>query len=440
MYSLLSYQFSAKTILASLAALDTPAKCGEPNPVSPVSSKTPISKKQKSPEKKKVVETENIEPSNLTLPKHYQRLVDDLRILEETLSIFRVKNQIPFFSLIKDNIERVSGRRFSLDHFRQLMTATSGQLFRVEWQEMQDVEGKALKMDLTVRAIDNGSEVFKRISSDQSKQRADLLTSFLSKKLSDYLSESPDRDPENAFPIKPYDIPAKPTQSSTNTSGDQTPLHGRARILARCDSVASNGSVVQTPKSSLRRQLSVSASPIIPNTLPQFITPVKLPSRDGPSSTSPRAKSVPPMSAKEKLEAIRNRVRAKEAEDVAEAKQYDKEMELRERMDEFDLCVRLLVKLNHKFPRGITTAKLSTIQKDYGSMFVHAGDTEKWCKKLCSFVPQYFELEKIGSETVMKYKTPEVKFSAIKLEIENMKKKFSENNNGSTSPKIPPRE
>ena len=410
-----------------------------------MSSKTPLSKKQKSPEKKKALETENVKPkekkavepenveqANLNLPKHYQRLVDDLRILDETLSIFRVKNQIPFFSLIKDNIERVSGRRFSLDNFRQLMTATSGELFRVEWQEMTDVEGKALKLDLTVRAIDNGVEVFKRMSSDQSKHRSDLLISFLSKKLSEYLAESSGRDPEDAYPIKPFDIPAKPTQT-----GDQTPSHGRARVLARCDSVASNGSIVHTPKSSLRRQLSVSASPIIPNTLPQFITPVKLPP---PSSTSsPRSSSVPPMSAKEKLEAIRNRIRAKEAEDVAEAKQYDKEMELRQKLDEFDLCIRLLVKLNHKFPRGITTAKVSTIQKDFGSMFVHPGDTEKWCTKLCSLVPHHFELERIGSETVMKFKSGQVKFSAIKLEIEEMKKLFSLAA-PSTPPKVPPRE
>ena len=427
--------FLAKTILASLAALDTPAKPDDPALASPVSSKTPISKKQKSPEKKKVVETESVVSPTTDLPKHYQRVVDDLRILEETLSIFRVKNQIPYFSLIKTNIERVSGRRFSLENLRQLMTATSGELFRVEWQEVKDVENKSLKMDLTVRAIDNGVEMFKRMSSEQSNQRTDHLVSYLTKKLSAYLAESSDRSIENAYPIKPFDLPEKPDVAS----GEQTPAHGRARVLARCDSVASNGSVVQTPKSSLRRQLSVSASPIIPNTLPQFITPVKLP-RDGASSTSPRSSSVPPMSAKEKLEAIKNRVRAKEAEDVAEAKQYDKEMELKQRLDEYDFCVRLLIKLNHKFPRGITTAKLSTIQKDYGSMFIHPGDTEKWCMKLCSLIPHHFEVEKMGSESVMKFKSPQVKFSAIKAEIEGMKKKFQLGDTPSTPPKVPPRE
>jgi hypothetical protein len=410
--------------LASLAALDTPAKPDDSSTSSPISTKTPTSKKQKSPEKKKSVETEISSSPSVPLPKHYQRLVDDLRILEETLSIFRVKNQVPFFSLIKENIERVSGRRFSLDNLRQLMTATSGDLFRLDWQEVKDVEGKLLKMDLTVRAIDNGVEMFKRMTSEQSQQRINLLQTYLNQKLSEYMKTSKDADIQNAYPIKPCEVPEKPQPS---TGGDQTPSHGRARVLARCDSVASNGSAVQTPKSSLRRQLSVSASPIIPNTLPQFITPVKLP-RDSQTvtSTSPRSSSMPPMSAKEKLDAIRNRVRAKEAEDVAEAKQYDKEMELREKLDEFDLCVRLLVKLNHKFPRGISTAKISTIQKDYGSMFVHPGDTEKWCKKLCSLVPHHFEMEKIGSETIMKFKSSgtEIKFSAIKQEIEEMKKQF----------------
>jgi len=414
----------AKTILASLAGLDTPIKAD----LSPASAKTPISKKQKSPEKKKAdsrasTPVKSREPtpiSTVHLPPHYQRLVNDLRILDETLSIIRVKNQIPFFTFIRENIERVSGRRFSVDHFRQLVTATEGKLYKVEWQEMKDIEGKSMRIELTIRATDeDGTEIFKRMTTEQSASRNQRLVDFLSNKLIEYITASPSNKPENSYPIKPAQLPEKPTGV---TSGEEAASSGRSRILAKCDSVASNGDAIQTPKSSLRRQLSISASPIIPNTMPQFLsTPVKLPPCAG--STTPGAVKTP-MSAKERLDAIRNRVKAREAVDVEEAQKYDKEMEIREKLDEFDLSIKLLIKLNHKFPRGITTAKLSTITKDFGSMFVNPSDTEKWCNKICNLVPANFQTEKIGNEIVLIFKTPNVKFSAIKANIEQLKKAF----------------
>ena len=156
----------------------------------------------------------------------------------------------------------------------------------------------------------------------------------------------------------------------------------------------------------------------MPNTLPQFVTPVKLPER--PESTSP----VKPMSAKERLEAIRNRVKAKEDKDVEEAKKYDKEMEQRAKVDEYDLCVKLLVKLNHKFPRGIDTAKISTLTKDYGTLFVNPDDVEKWSRRISDFLPDRFAVEKIGEELVLKLKTTDVKFSVMKKEIEDLKAAF----------------
>ena len=410
----------AKNVAASLASLETPAKSD-----SPASAITPELKKVRTPEKTKqdVSETEEtvVEVPSIQLPIHYQRLVEDLRILDETLSIFRVKNQIPFHSVLRTNIERVSGRRFTLDHFRQLMTATNGILFRAEWQPVTDVDGKTLKIDLAIRAIDHdkeGIEIFKRMTPAQSKSRNLLITDFLASKLNDYMSQDPGRKVENAFPIKPFELPEKP-QLDGKEEVSTTPASGRARVLSRCDSVASNGSDVKTPKSSLRRQLSVSASPVMPNALPQFITPVKLPER--PESTSP----VAPMSAKEKLDAIRNRVKAREVKDVEEAKQYDRVMEQRAKLDEYDLCVKLLVKLNHKFPRGIDTAKLSTLAKDYGSLFVNADDVEKWSRKVAELVPHRFGIEKIGEELVLKLKTTDVKFSVIKKEIEDLKTTFA---------------
>ena len=188
-------------------------------------------------------------------------------------------------------------------------------------------------------------------------------------------------------------------------------------MLTKCDSVASDGSIVRTPKSSLRRQLSVSASPVVPNALPQFIsTPVKL----QPSSCST------PMSAKEKLEAIRNRVKAREEEDVIEAKSYDEAMSRKEKVDEFDMAIKLLVKLNHKFPKGIDSAKLTTLTKDYGSMFSDPNDVEKHALRICQLVPENFEMVSIGNERVLRLKTKNIKFSLIKKEIEIQKDRFCE--------------
>jgi hypothetical protein len=398
--------------MASLAAMDTPAKAD-----SPASIATPYNKKQKSPEKS----TPEKSKDAVELPSHYRRFVDDLRILDETLSIFRIKNQITFFSVIRPNIERVSGRRFPLDVFRQLMTVTGGELFKVEWQNMKDIEGKVIKPDLTIKAIDHeneGAEIFKRLNSDQTTSRKSKVVSFLESKLNEYLDQNPGNASDNAYPIKPFDLPEKPSEA-----GDGTPCStpGRNRVLSKCDSVASDGSVVKTPKSSLRRQLSVSASPVMPNTLPQFITPVKLP-QQSPQEDQPASKT--PMSAKEKLEAIRNRIKAKEENDVKEAKAYDDEMARKERVDEYDLCVKLLIKLNHKFPRGITTAKLSTLKKDLGSLFVNPNDVERWTRKICDLVPARFQVEKIGEEDVLRLRTTDVKFSVIKKEIEDLKLTF----------------
>jgi hypothetical protein len=409
-------------VAAAIAALATPARDASPP------DQTPESKKSRTPEKSKSrqspVEEKQTTVEQKELPVHYKRLLDDLRLLDETLSIFRSQNQIPFFSALRDNMERVSGRRFTLDHFRQLMTATGGALFKAEWQLKKDIQGKAIQYDLTVRATDHerdGVEIFKRLSSEQSKSRSDKIITFLQSKLDEYFEKAGSTArSENAYPIKPFELPVKPRDDRTQEPGvASTPVSGRSRILSKCDSIASDGSAVRTPKSSLRRQLSVSASPVMPNILPQFVatsTPVKLPLASTPT---------PPMSAKEKLQAIRDRVKAKEEKDVEEAKQYDADMERKARMDEYDFAIKLVVKLNHKFPRGIDSAKLSTLKKDYGSLFVHADDVEKWTLKICELVPHRFAIEKVNDESVLRFKTTDVKFSVIKKEIEDLKTVFA---------------
>ena len=414
----------AKIVSASIAALETPI--GFESPIAP---QTPLSsKKTRTPEKKEsvadaissdnqaVFDKPTVHPRE-DLPVHYKRFIDDLRILDETLSIFRTKNQVPFFSRLRDNIERVSGRRFTVDHFRQLMTATDGVLFKADWQPVKDLEGKILKYELVVRAVHAGAEIYRRLSSDQAICRSEVIVNFLNSRLAEYLEKNKENKPENAFPIKPFELVPKP--SLEDSSGNTTnPLgSGRTKLLTKCDSVASDGSVVKTPKSSLRRQLSVSASPIVPNALPQFIsTPVKV--------STPAVS--PPKSAKEKLEAIRSRVKAREEEDVKEAKAYDEAMSRKEKVDEFDLSIKYLIKLNHKFPRGIDTAKLSTLKKDYGSMFSDSKDVEKYTIKICELAPDRFELISIGDEKVLRLKTKDVKFSLIKKEIEIQKDRFCE--------------
>ena len=392
---------------------------------SPASVGTPYTKKSKTPEKA----TLEKEKAAVELPVHYKRFVDDLRILDEALSIFRVKNQIPFFSNLRDNIERVSGRRFTIDHFRQLMMATDGELFKVEWKEIKDVEGKPLKLDLSVRALDHekdGVEIYKRMTTEQAAARKSKVENYLTSRLRDYMSKNPDNTPENAYPIKPFDLPAKPDVGGSDPAVPaSTP--GRNRVLSKCDSVASDGSVVKTPKSSLRRQLSVSASPVVPNSLPQFVTPVKLKPLGSDESSVEVTKT--PMSAKERLEAIRNRVKEREENDIKEAKAYDDEMAKKEKINEYDLAVQLLIKLNHKFPRGITTAKLSTLKTDLGTLFANSNDIEKWARKICQLVPERFEIETIGEEQVLKLKTTDVKFSVIKKEIEDLKNKYHQSIN-----------
>lgn len=203
--------------------METPLKAD-----SPASVGTPYTKKSKTPEKL----TPEKEKAAVELPVHYKRFVDDLRILDEALSIFRVKNQIPFFSYLRDNIERVSGRRFTIDHFRQLMMATGGDLFKVEWQEMKDVEGKPLKLDLTVRAIDHekdGVEIFKRMTTDQAAARKSTVENYLTSRLEDYMSKNPDNTPENAYPIKPFDLPTK-----LDVGSSDSPHQLRLRVETEC--------------------------------------------------------------------------------------------------------------------------------------------------------------------------------------------------------------
>lgn len=351
------------------------------------------------------VETPKEKPVAPALPAHYKRIINDLHILDETLSIFRAKNQIPFFPLIRDNIERVSGRRFTIDNFRQLMTASEGKLFQPEWVDEKDEEGRTTKQELAVRALHDSKEIYKRMTPEQAAERLKIVTEYLTHRLTEYLEEDPEHLAGDAYPVKPFDLEAKPVPQD----GSATP--GRNRILTQCDSVASNGSILRTPKSSVRRQLSVSASPIVPLTLPQLVTPVK--AKLQPAS--------PPMSAKEKMDAIRNRVKARETKDIEEAEQYDKEMSEKERMDSFDMCMGLVVKLHHKFPTGITMAKVSTLKKEYGSVF---SDVEKWTRRICELVPENFEMETIGAEEVLKLKTPTVKFSEIKKAIERQKIQF----------------
>jgi hypothetical protein len=397
--------------------------------VTPVATQTPISKKQKSPPKstksgRSKVDTVEVplhispekKAQSVALPSHYQRIIDDFRILDETLSIFRVKNQIPYFPLLKDNIERVSGRRFTLDNFRQLITASSGQLYKVEYQDTEDEEGRTSKQELVVRAIHDSKEIHKRMTSDQSDERHKLVSDYLQSRLAAYLAEDASHTVSDAYPVRPAELPEKATRTIETTGGCSTP--GRNRVLTQCDSVASNGSVIRTPKSSIRRQLSVSASPIIPNSLPQMVTPVKLRGPTPPLTATP-------MSAKEKMAAVLNRVKAKEAKDVEEAVLYDKEMSQREITDGFDMCINLIVKMNRDFQNGkFTTAKLSTLKKEHGSIFAAPGDIEKWTERLCEIIPDHFEVVEIGQEQVLRYKSPGVKFSVVRKSIEDKKLEY----------------
>jgi len=413
-----------KLVEASIASLETPFKHESPS-----SARTPQSaKKPKTPEKQPVKKAVNsadepiaklISSSETSvsaredMPVHYRRFIDDLRLLDETLSLFRVKNQVSYMSRVRENLERASGRRFTIDHFKQLMTATGGDMFKGEWMPLKDIDGKIIRYELVLKAVDSGQEVYNRLSSDQARNRTERVIKYLNEKLKEFLDQNEANKPENAYPIKPFSLTEKP---DLEPIGCATP--GRTRLLTKCDSVASDGSVLKTPKSSLRRHLSVSASPILPNALPQFIsTPVKLPSVSSP---------VAPMSAKEKLDAIRNRVKAREVVDVQEAKAYDEAMVRKEKKDEFELCIKLLIKLNRNFPRGIETAKLSTLKNDYGSMFSDSNDLEKYTMKICELVPGRFELANLNEQKVLRLKTKDVKFSVIKKEIEIQRNRFCE--------------
>ncbi|KAF4677185.1 hypothetical protein FOZ60_000287 [Perkinsus olseni] len=268
-----------------------------------------------------------------SLPSHYRTVLDQFRMLDEVLSLFRTRSQVPYYLQLKAGVERASGKRFAKGRLLQVVFAADG-LLDLEWREKEcDIDSmgtSSLRRLVVIQKDSSGTVLAKRLDAKEALSRAELVQ----RKLEDLIAEQERRcsdpkkfDSDEADPVP--QAPLAPNPFETETPINSTPvLRGRG--------TPSPDATPQTPCSSLlsgvrarrREKLELSASPFVPVILPQLsepMTPARTPSvRDNIRSRS--ASKTPA----ERRQEMRERVRAREAKEKESAKIYEEDLKWRE--------------------------------------------------------------------------------------------------------------
>ncbi|KAF4732931.1 hypothetical protein FOZ62_012470, partial [Perkinsus olseni] len=362
-----------------------------------------------------------------SLPGHYRTVLDQFRMLDEVLSLFRTRSQVPYYLQLKAGVERASGKRFAKGRLLQVVFAADG-LLDLEWREKEcDIDSmgtSSLRRLVVIQKDPSGTVLAKRLDAKEALSRAELVQ----RKLEDLIAEQERRcsdpkkfDSDEADPVP--QAPLAPNPFETETPINSTPvLRGRG--------TPSPDATPQTPCSSLlsgvrarrREKLELSASPFVPVILPQLsepMTPARTPSvRDNIRSRS--ASKTPA----ERRQEMRERVRAREAKEKESAKIYEEDLKWREKLNFLELLSSIVSELSRLFfMRGHPSMRFQDVVKHFTS--ANGGGTrykplgarvmEDYLRQTAELAPEWIKIaqSKIDTKTEVLEMDMSVKTKAV---------------------------
>ncbi|KAF4729438.1 hypothetical protein FOZ62_024896 [Perkinsus olseni] len=381
-----------------------------------------------------------------SLPSHYRTVLDQFRMLDEVLSLFRTRSQVPYYLQLKAGVERASGKRFAKGRLLQVVFAADG-LLDLEWREKEcDIDSMGtspLRRLVVIQKDPSGTVLAKRLDAKEALSRAELVQ----RKLEDLIAEQERRcsDPKKFDSDEADPAPLAPNPFETETPINSTPvLRGRG--------TPSPGATPQTPCSSLlsgvrarrREKLELSASPFVPVILPQLsepMTPARTPSvRDNIRSRS--ASKTPA----ERRQEMRERVRAREAKEKESAKIYEEDLKWREKLNFLGLLSSIVSELSRLFfMRGHPSMRFQDVVKHF--MSANGGGTrykalgarvmEDYLRQAAELAPEWIKIaqSKIDSKTEVLEMDMSVKTKAV---LGKVKEKRDALSSQYTDKKCPP--
>ncbi|KAF4758123.1 hypothetical protein FOZ63_029779, partial [Perkinsus olseni] len=342
-----------------------------------------------------------------SLPGHYRTVLDQFRMLDEVLSLFRTRSQVPYYLQLKAGVERASGKRFAKGRLLQVVFAADG-LLDLEWREKEcDIDSmgtSSLRRLVVIQKDPSGTVLAKRLDAKEALSRAELVQ----RKLEDLIAEQERRcsDPKKFDSDEADPVP----QASYKWSSGCRSLYLKAIV-------PSSG-----VRARRREKLELSASPFVPVILPQLsepMTPARTPSvRDNIRSRS--ASKTPA----ERRQEMRERVRAREAKEKESAKIYEEDLKWREKLNFLELLSSIVSELSRLFfMRGHPSMRFQDVVKHFTS--ANGGGTrykplgarvmEDYLRQTAELAPEWIKIaqSKIDTKTEVLEMDMSVKTKAV---------------------------
>ncbi|EER03459.1 hypothetical protein Pmar_PMAR014678 [Perkinsus marinus ATCC 50983] len=306
-----------------------------------------------------------------SLPSHYKTVLDQFRMLDEVLSLFRVRSQVPYYLQLKAGVERASGKRFAKGRLLQVVFAAGG-LLELEWREKEcevDSMGTSpLRRLVVIQRDATGAILTKRLDAKEALARADVVRAQLEKLLAEqerscsdpkkFLTDEADPVPQAVLPSNPYE--ASPTVNSTPV------LRGRGTPSPDVTPQTPCSLMLSGVRARRRERLELSSSPFVPVILPQLSEPMT-PARTPSVRNNIRSRSASKTPAERRQE-MRERVRAKEAKEKEDAQIYEEDLKWREQLSFFELLSSIVSELSRLFfMREHPSMKLQDVVKHFMS-------------------------------------------------------------------------
>ncbi|KAF4701053.1 hypothetical protein FOZ62_017260, partial [Perkinsus olseni] len=97
-------------------------------------------------------------------------------MLDEVLSLFRTRSQVPYYLQLKAGVERASGKRFAKGRLLQVVFAADG-LLDLEWREKEcDIDSmgtSSLRRLVVIQKDSSGTVLAKRLDAKEALSRAE---------------------------------------------------------------------------------------------------------------------------------------------------------------------------------------------------------------------------------------------------------------------------
>ena len=291
------------------------------------------------------------------LPSHYEILFKQFKALEEVLAIMRTRSTIPLLSEAGGNVADVTKHRFNFARMQQIMEIAPD-MFKIQWREVSP--GKPPQA--LVMQVEEGSEVAERITNAVTMKRRELVFKNLVARVDQARLRV-----GAAFDME-SDCPPVEVIESKEATTPRTPKTSRLELNL-------------TP-AKYTSSLTVSRSPMTPIHLPRLVP------------TTPRTPRDASLTPKQQVEAMRQRIRAKEADEAEKFAAQETENKKRQSIAEFDDLLAMLAQLAKKL-YGKSSMRLDALVKEVNRSSIRFGgapEVEKLIRKLSELVPDWLSL------------------------------------------------